>query len=213
MELLTEGTLQSSKLDPYEKASHWLQMVQRQQVIVFKSDLLNNKSAQSQKMTSHYSDVVMGTIASQIASLTIVYSIIYSDADQRKNQSSASLALVRGIHRGPVNSPHKWPVTRKMFPFDDVIMTYYKHVTTCWTYHFQTTKVITLRWPIPCWMNNTIQFIENRHMTVCYPIAKFVLRYRISHTKLQSSKRKVPMLTVVPINGAGRSFARIGTFP
>ena len=46
----------------------------------------------------------------------------YSAADQRKHQSSASLALVRGIHRGPVNSPHKWPVTRKMFPFDDVIM-------------------------------------------------------------------------------------------
>ena len=40
----------------------------------------------------------------------------------RKHQSSASLAFVRGIHRGPVNSPHKWPVTRKMFPFDDVIM-------------------------------------------------------------------------------------------
>ena len=37
-------------------------------------------------------------------------------------QSSASLAFVRGIHRGPVNSPHKWPVTRKMFPFDDVTM-------------------------------------------------------------------------------------------
>ena len=45
-----------------------------------------------------------------------------SDADQRKHQSSASLAFVWGIHRGPVNSPHKWPVTRKMFPFDDVIM-------------------------------------------------------------------------------------------
>ena len=43
-------------------------------------------------------------------------------ADQRKHQSSASLASVRGIHRRPVNSPHKWPVTRKMFPFDDVIM-------------------------------------------------------------------------------------------
>ena len=42
----------------------------------------------------------------------------------RKHQSSASLAFVRGIHRGPVNSPHKWPVTRKMFPFDDVIMCY-----------------------------------------------------------------------------------------
>ena len=68
------------------------------------------------------SDVIMGTIASQITSLTIVYSTVYSDADQRKHQSSASLAFVWGIHRGPVNSPHKWPVTRKMFPLDDVIM-------------------------------------------------------------------------------------------
>ena len=64
----------------------------------------------------------MSAIASQITSLTIVYSIVYSAADQRKHQSSASLAFVRGIHRGPVNSPQKWPVTRKMFPFDDVIM-------------------------------------------------------------------------------------------
>ena len=64
----------------------------------------------------------MGAIASQITSLTIVYSIVYHDADQRKHQSSASLAFVRGIHREPVNSPHKWPVTRKMFPFGDIIM-------------------------------------------------------------------------------------------
>ena len=64
----------------------------------------------------------MSAITSQITSLTIVYSTVYSDADQRKHQSSASLTFVRGIHRGPVNSPHKWPVTRKMFPFDDVIM-------------------------------------------------------------------------------------------
>ena len=70
----------------------------------------------------HYGDVIMGTMASQITSLIIVYSTVYSGADQRKHQSSASLAFVRGIHRGPVNSPHKWPVTRKMFPFDDVIM-------------------------------------------------------------------------------------------
>ena len=40
----------------------------------------------------------------------------------KEHQSSASLAFVREIHRGPVNFPHKWPVTRKMFPFDDVIM-------------------------------------------------------------------------------------------
>ena len=64
----------------------------------------------------------MGAITSQITSLTIVYSTVYSDADQRKHQSSASLAFVWGLHRGPVNSPHKWPVARKMFPFDDVIL-------------------------------------------------------------------------------------------
>ena len=67
-------------------------------------------------------DVIMGTMASQITSLTIVYPIVHSGADQRKHQSSASLAFVRGIHRWPVNSPHKRPVTRKMFPFDDVII-------------------------------------------------------------------------------------------
>ena len=70
----------------------------------------------------HYDDIIMSTIASQITSLTIVYSTVYSDADQRRHQSSASLAFVRGIHLGPVNSLHKWPVTQKMFPFDDVIM-------------------------------------------------------------------------------------------
>ena len=64
----------------------------------------------------------MGGMASQITSLTIVYSTVYSSADQRKHQSSASMAFVGGIHRSPVNSPHKWTVTRKMFPFDDVFM-------------------------------------------------------------------------------------------
>ena len=73
-------------------------------------------------LKNHYDDVIMGTIASQITCLTSVYSTVYSGADQSKHQSSASLAFVWGIHRGPVNSPHKWPVTRKMFPFDDVIM-------------------------------------------------------------------------------------------
>ena len=64
----------------------------------------------------------MGAMASQITCLTIVYSTIYSVTDQRKHQSSASLAFVWGIHRSPVNSSHKWPVTRKMLPSDDVIM-------------------------------------------------------------------------------------------
>ena len=70
----------------------------------------------------HYSDVIMGTMASPITSLTIVCSTAYSSADQRKHQSLTSLAFVRGIHRSPVDSPHKGPVTRKVFPFDDVIM-------------------------------------------------------------------------------------------
>ena len=75
-----------------------------------------------QTVIIHYDDVIMGAIASLIISLPIVYSTVYSDADQRKHQNSASPAFVRGIHRRPVNSPHRWPVTRKMFPFDDVNM-------------------------------------------------------------------------------------------
>ena len=72
--------------------------------------------------SQHYNDVIPGAIASHITSLTIVYSTVYSGTDRRKHQSSASLAFVRGIHRSPMNSPHKWPTTRKIFPFDDVMM-------------------------------------------------------------------------------------------
>ena len=64
----------------------------------------------------------MSMMASQITSLRIVYSTIYSGSDQRKHQSSMSLAFVRGIPWWPVNSPQKGPVMQKMFPFDDVIM-------------------------------------------------------------------------------------------
>ena len=70
----------------------------------------------------HHNCIIMSAMASRITSLTIVYSTIYSGVDQRKHQSSVSLAFVRGIHRWLVNSPHKGPVTRKMLPFDDVIM-------------------------------------------------------------------------------------------
>ena len=76
----------------------------------------------SRQMTPFHYNITMGAMASQITSLTIVYSTVYSDTDQIKHQRSASLAFVHEIHRSPVNSPHKWPVTRKMFPFDDVIM-------------------------------------------------------------------------------------------
>ena len=96
-----------------------------------------NMSADFTGIGIHYSDVIMGAIASQITSLTIVYSTIYSDTDQIKHQRSASLAFVRGIHQGPVNSPHKWPVTQKMFPFDDAIMPHYKNnMVSQWSYLF-----------------------------------------------------------------------------
>ena len=75
------------------------------------------------KTADHYSDVIMGAVAYQITSLTIVYPTVYLGADQRIHQISASLTFVRGIPRWLVNSPHKGLVRRKMFPFCDVIMT------------------------------------------------------------------------------------------
>ena len=86
--------------------------------------------------TGHYNDVIMRKMASQITSLSIVYSNVYLSADLRKHQSSAPLVFVREIHRGPVNSPHKGPVTRKMFPFDDAIMKFqqdsqFQYVSMC----------------------------------------------------------------------------------
>ena len=70
----------------------------------------------------HYSDVIISAMASQITNVSIVCSTVCSGADQRKYQSSASLVFLRGNHRWQVDSLHKEPVTRKMFPFDDVIM-------------------------------------------------------------------------------------------
>ena len=87
----------------------------------------------------------MGAIASQITSLTIVYSTVYSGTDQRKHESSASLALVRGIHRGPGNFPHKWSVTRKMFPFADVIMDGSVLVKSCVITHVDVLNILSLR--------------------------------------------------------------------
>ena len=69
-----------------------------------------------------YSDVIMTAMTSQITGIPVVCSTVCSGAYQGKYQSSAWLAFVKGIHRSPVDSPHKGPVTRKMLLFDDVIM-------------------------------------------------------------------------------------------
>ena len=99
--------------------------------------ILFNKGSleQDYRHLTLYRGVIMGIIASQITGVSIVCSTVCSDADQRKNQSSASLAFVWGIHRWPVNSPYKRPVTRKMVSFDDVIM------RTTFQMHFLTNKL------------------------------------------------------------------------
>ena len=70
----------------------------------------------------HHSDLIMGAMASELTGVSIVYSTVCPGADQKRHQSSASLVSIRGTHRWLLNSPYKGPVTRKMFPFDDVIM-------------------------------------------------------------------------------------------
>ena len=114
----------------------------------------------------------MGAMAFQIARLTIAYLTVYSGADQRKHQSSASLAFVRGIHWWPVNSPHKGPVTRKMFLFDDVIMQLFipqhasatmqcvasraannrhRQMWDCWTENMEPRPAYRRLWTVPVW--------------------------------------------------------------
>ena len=84
----------------------------------------------------HCYDVTMGEMASQINGLTIVYSTVhYSSPDQRKHQSFASVAFVRRIHRWPVNSPYKWPVTRKMIWWRHHDKYKYKPIPSVWHCH------------------------------------------------------------------------------
>ena len=101
----------------------------------------------------------MGIIASQITNLTIVYSIVYSDTNQRKHQSSASLAFVRGIHRGPQNSPHKWPVRRKCFHL----------MTSLWGYHHLACDKICLTYDMKPGHTSTEQ-CKTGHIHSAWPL-------------------------------------------
>ena len=150
----------------------------------------------------HYTYLIMGALASQITSLTSVYSTVYSDADQRKHQSFVSLALVWGIHRGPVNSPHKWPITRKMFPFDDVIIDclsfwdetqtdddsrwfFLRHADT-----FQINKSAKLKLPMRLLMQ-WILYIIQPSTVVCFP---YISQLYICLTCLQLERYRVVQL-------------------
>ena len=81
------------------------------------------ESTGDRKAECHYNDVTMSAMVSQITPIWAVCSAVCSGAHQRKHQSSASLSLVRGIHRWPVDSPHKGPVTRKC---------YHLMTSSCW---------------------------------------------------------------------------------
>ena len=133
---------------------------------------------------SHYSDVITGAIESQINSLIIIYSTVYSDADPRKHQSSVSLAFVRGIHRGPVNSPQKGPVTRKMFPFDHAVPDDYRqHVLA---------PCCLLHWL--CASNIVFLYFSIRVMTWCIQCLQLAYRHNSYHFIIITNNK----LCVVP---------------
>ena len=144
----------------------------------------------------HYSGVIMGAMASQITSLTTVYSTVYLGADQRKHESSASLAFVWGIHRPPGNSPHKWPVTRKMFPFDDVIMgsmvvadrlvLIYRHQDPGGGRFKNTYELLTLR-ALKLSPANEIYIFQCMSMIFCVEFQRYPLKF---HTKYHTHTLK-----------------------
>ena len=94
----------------------------------------------------HYSELIMGAMAFQITSIMIVYSTVYSGADHRKHQSFAS----------PVNSPHKWPVTRRKFPLDDVIIMDLWHTGFHTPYLFSMNSYVIF---IIIWLVHTLWFL------------------------------------------------------
>ena len=157
---------------------------------------------------NHYCDVIMGAITSQITSVTTIYSTVHSDADQRKNQSSASLAFVRGIHRRPVNSPHKCPVMRWMIPFDNGIMVtpVVAWLTSHWTpnveynelHAWKNGPVTREMFPchdffMPCDVNYNVQchddVIKWKHFPRYWPFVRGIHRSRwIPHTKASDAE-------------------------
>ena len=78
----------------------------------------------------HYNDVIMSAVVPQITNVSIVCSTVGLGADQRKHQSSASLAFVRGIHWWPVNSPHKKARNAENV---SIWWRHHGHCKTCWS--------------------------------------------------------------------------------
>ena len=111
----------------------------------------------------------MGAMASQISASPLFTQSFIQGQIKKKYQSSASLAFVRGIHRWPVNSPHIWPVTRQMFPFDDVIMSH--------LYHGWQLEGRFLYWNVPL-----CSYQCTRHPTTGSMLATTRMIYNMFHT-------------------------------
>ena len=102
-----------------------------------------------------------------ITNLTIVYSTVYSGADQSKHQNSASLAFVWGIHREPVDSPHKWPVTRKMFFHLMTSSCLWTIIPTCMTIIFRKPHTSGCRGKFDFEQQSLISSAENWVLSSC----------------------------------------------
>ena len=153
----------------------------------------------------HYSDVIMGAIASQITDVSIVYSTVCSGANQRKHQSTVSLAFVRGIHRWPVNSPHKGPVTRKMSPFHDV---------TCGSRKLAVSiKVVlfvgfVLVWPV--WLGHLQWVPLTKGQYIKWNVGVLLLFTSCEPAVEQTAK--LPMIRDATIHQVDKGYISVGTF-
>ena len=114
----------------------------------------------------------MSTMASQLTGVSMVCSIVCSGAGQRKHQSSAPLAFVRGIHRWPVDSPHKGPVTR--------------NVSIWWRHH----EMLLFIEPVtrnPKTVKLILQILRQMEDVDCSRLRLDLLRYTCSHVKIKVS--------------------------
>ena len=152
----------------------------------------------------HYNYVMMNDTASQITGLTIVCSTVYSSADQRKHQSSASLAFGRGIHWWPVNSPHKRPVVYEADVVHPQLWGYVYSLLFQWFLGLLIVCLKTIRWPTvehpdlpPAWalvIHDDV--IKWKHFRVNWPFVRGIHWSPVdSHHKGQ--KRRALMFSLI----------------
>ena len=145
---------------------------------------------------THYIDVIMTTMASQITSPTVV--CLFRRWSKKKSKLRVT-GLLRGSHRGQVNSPHKWPVTRKMFPSDDVIVWNHNHNTTK---HNKTVCIICGRYSISAsfnslshhWSNAETKLVKEVLIKFGYSIKDFDMADQRKHARQPTLKHQGTLL-------------------